>query len=396
MTGVLMLLGLLCTAPAGPGSSATAGPWQGVPDRMPASAVPACEDGAHVSWYRLTSLLGLRQPRHIVAYRGYGNGERIWVRGRVLANREPPEAADDHDWWDNLRATLSRWNTFEVRDAPVTLRYRDQTRTVRTDHEGYYQASFPAPGDTRDAIAVHAEHAAGEHLLEATHWVMAPPARADHLIISDVDDTVLHTSITDLLLAARLTFFNNARTRTPLAGAAGLYRELAQGEDPRAANPVVYVSNSAWNLYDLIRDFLSLNGFPKGPILLRDIGFGSRSSAHKPESLRYLLERYPELPAVLIGDSGQHDASIYAELAQAYPDRVAAVYIRDIDPEEHSEYDAKVDRIIESVRDLGVPFVRVQDSVDVARHAVQIGLLPEAALTAVEVATDADRTRSAG
>ncbi|MBT8097176.1 MAG: DUF2183 domain-containing protein, partial [Woeseia sp.] len=206
--------------------------------------------------------------------------------------------------------------------------------------------------------------------------LVADPA-ARFMIISDMDDTVIHTGITRKLLAARLTFFGNARTRKPLDGVADLYRELVDGSDGTARNPVFYVSNSGWNMYDVLDEFLELNKIPPGPLLLRDLGnVGKRSTKnHKAQTFRRLLERFPTLPAVLIGDSGQHDAALYAELAREFPDRVLGIYIRDVDPFEDSDYDAAVDAIINDGTASGVPMVRGENSDAFAQHMRSIGLL---------------------
>ena len=93
--------------------------------------------------------------------------------------------------------------------------------------------------------------------------VLIPDASAAVGIISDIDDTVLQSSITDWKTAAQLTFLGNARTRKPLLGVAKLYAALQAG-----VNPLFYVSSSPWNLYDLLEDFMRLNEIPPGPIFL--------------------------------------------------------------------------------------------------------------------------------
>ena len=85
-------------------------------------------------------------------------------------------------------------------------------------------------------------------------------------VISDIDDTILHSSILDWKTAAQLTFLHNARTRKPLQGVSKLYQALQAGVDGKARNPVFYVSSSPWNLYDLLDDFIELNAIPFGPV----------------------------------------------------------------------------------------------------------------------------------
>jgi phosphatidate phosphatase APP1 len=228
--------------------------------------------------------------------------------------------------------------------------------------------------------------------------VLVPQAETQFGVISDVDDTVLESRVTHRPTQAKLTFLYNARTRKPLEGVAELYRALQCGTGKGAPiNPIFYVSSSPWNLYDLIDDFFELNGIPHGPILLRDLAFGPRRFAafrshdHKLDNIRRLFGHFPRLRWVLIGDSGQHDAMLYAAAIEEFPGRVIAVYIRDIDPNLASRRDAFVDRYIAEAAALGVPMLRVRDSNAIAEHAVGLGLLKTPDLDAV--AGDADRDR---
>ncbi len=368
--------------------------WRDSLGEMLRSSFANLDEFADANWRRFFRHMGFHEPRHIAAYRGYGNDRRLWLRGRLLANKPAGGPKDDDNWWDNLKATYQRWESDEVPNAVIELFYAGKQQTVVTDNEGYYEATFEVDKNTGRRTVVRAEHTVENRVLSALHDVFVPQAdAAEYLIISDLDDTVIHTGITDLLVSAQLTFLNNAKTRKPLAGVGSLYRALARGKSSAPVNPVIYVSNSAWNMYDLLRDFLDLNDLPPGPLLLRDIGRESKTSNHKIDTIRALLTRYPSLPVVLIGDSGQHDAEIYATIANEFPNRVRAVYIRDIDPEKDSEYDGKVDRIIERTTGNDVPFLRVGDSREVAAHAAELGLLPKTEIREIAADANLDRER---
>ena len=84
-----------------------------------------------------------------------------------------------------------------------------------------------------------------------------------------------------------------------------------------------------------------------------------------------ILELHPDLPFVLIGDSGEKDPEIYADIVRSHPDRVLAVYIREVrlDPG-----DGRVEQVTDAW-DQDVPFVLAADSDAVRRHAVALGLL---------------------
>jgi phosphatidate phosphatase APP1 len=84
-----------------------------------------------------------------------------------------------------------------------------------------------------------------------------------------------------------------------------------------------------------------------------------------------VLDLHPELPFVLVGDSGERDPEIYADIVAAHPGRVLAVYIREVrlDPG-----DGRVERVTDGWSH-DVPFVLAADSDAVRRHAAGLGLV---------------------
>ena len=60
---------------------------------------------------------------------------------------------------------------------------------------------------------------------------------------------------------------------------------------------------------------------------------------HKVAKIRALLKQLPNT-VVLVGDSAEQDPEVYAEIVKACPDRVAAVYIREIPGARERDYDA--------------------------------------------------------
>ena len=138
--------------------------------------------------------------------------------------------------------------------------------------------------------------------------VIEPPSDVDLGLISDVDDTVLHTGITSVWTTLRLTFLGNARTRQTLPGVATLYRWFACGGPPApqgrpdtgpVRRPVFYVSSSPWNLHGLLTGFFKLNRFPAGPVLLQDYGVDATKfitgfgHTHKLDQARKIVDDFP-------------------------------------------------------------------------------------------------------
>lgn len=71
---------------------------------------------------------------------------------------------------------------------------------------------------------------------------------------------------------------------------------------------------------------------------LRDWGlswqhpFPRKAQDHKRDLISDMLTLYPYLPILLIGDSGQHDPEVYAEVVRQPPGRVRAVSVRNVSP----------------------------------------------------------------
>jgi phosphatidate phosphatase APP1 len=196
--------------------------------------------------------------------------------------------------------------------------------------------------------------------------VRVPSSSAAFGIISDVDDTVIRTGVQRAGQMIVHTLTGSELTREPFPGAAELYRDLVA-----AVNPIFYVSSSPWNLHAFLTAFLDHHGFPRGPLLLRDLLGTGAGREPKHGRISEILDLHPDLRFVLIGDSGERDPQIYADIVRSHPGRILAVYIREVrlDPG-----DGRVEEVV-STWGPDVPFVLAADSHAVRRHASALGLL---------------------
>ena len=337
----------------------------------------------------------------ICAYRGYATRTHVFVSGRVLANAVPEASHGGESLWRNLVDAWHRFETDEVPNVPVTVRVGGVEHTAHTDGEGYYHFELPLDpqaGEPPLTVDVRCQ-LRGEQIRE-THEIVAPGDETQFGIISDLDDTVIETNVTSFHTAAKLTFIGHAKTRKPLEGVSALYAALQSGNAGRPVNPIFYVSSSPWNLHDLLSDFLELNEIPKGPMFLRDYELNpkklfasSRDHRHKLERTLKIMSDLAELPFILIGDSGQHDAGLYAEAATQHPTRIKAIYIRDVDPATATSRDDHVREHIKTAALHGVPMLLAPDSDAMAHHAADLGLIPRRREAEVhrEVAKDHER-----
>jgi len=169
----------------------------------------------------------------------------------------------------------------------------------------------------------------------ATGSVMTLKPDSTFGIISDIDDTVLQTHMTSFLKLKMVhqTFASNAHGRSPMEGIVDFYQQLAKGTNEKKQNPFFYLSDSPWNLYDTITNFMENESLPQGPLFLRDFGFNrgekrKQFKEHKRININRIFNAFPDLPFVLLGDTASHDADYYLEAMLKFPDRVKAIYIR--------------------------------------------------------------------
>jgi len=360
----------------------------------------ALEQAVDALRHRLKERSGGFGPIEALVYRGHGNATEMMVRGRILADRGLRSARADDTTLQNLVAAYRRFETDEVAGARVLVRARGREQRAVTDEEGYFEVRIAGgePGASPEGweaaeVIVEEQLERGIPATRAPALVRVPAAGARLGVISDMDDTILRTGATSLAAVARHTLLHNARTRLPFAGVAAFYRALEAGFAGGEGNPVFYVSSSPWNLYDLLTEFVDLQGLPAGPFFLQDIGFDAKTvglgshHAHKLKQIDQIFAMYPHLPFVLSGDSGQQDPEVYREVVKRHPGRVLAIYIRDVSV-------AVRDRIVVAAADRmraeGVDMLLVADTLAAASHAAERGLIARAGLDAV--AAEVSRT----
>jgi phosphatidate phosphatase APP1 len=263
----------------------------------------------------------------------------------------------------------------------VVARFGDCEQRVVTDRDGYFHVHLhlhePAPADEPwHHVSLRLCLPSGSTATTLGE-VFVPPERARFVVISDIDDTVMHTGVANRALMLWRLFARGAQSRVAFPGVAALYRAL-HGEEQ---NPLLYVSRGPWSIYGMLEAFFQLHHIPVGPVLfLREWGVSLKSPLprrardHKLKLIHDMLELYDDLPFVLIGDSGQHDPEIYAQVVQAYPGRVAAVYIRNVskDPDRAEAIEALAQKVLAADSSL----LLASDSVAIAEHAAGIGLVP--------------------
>ena len=394
-------------------------PRQGAPEPVPERPAPStpAEDLEHEALHRRLArsagaLAGaaLRGLRHggvkqlmAVPYLGFGNARQLWIKGRVLDEQAFRDQTGDDSRWSNLLALYQRLESDEVAGARVRATFQGQSMETVTDKGGYFSFEIvpsQALAGGWHTVELELPDSGGDNgePVRSKAEVVVPPPTARFGVISDIDDTVLWTNVTNKLNMALMLARSNAHTRKPFKGVAAFYHALHQGAGGDEGNPVFYVSSSPWHLFGPLVEFLRVQAIPVGPLLLRELGLRevfklTSHGNHKLEKIELILRFYPDMQFVLIGDSGEQDPEIYAEVVRRHPKSVRVIYIRNVNPDP-TRIEA-LDKLIEEVAATGTQLILAPDSVFAAAHAAAEGLIDVARLASVRSDKKEDDARPA-
>jgi len=186
----------------------------------------------------------------------------------------------------------------------------------------------PRVAPTQEWLDFHAVTGPGEllHRFRGRAQIVPPQGVS---IVSDIDDTIKRTQVRDRRAMLLNTF---ARRFEATPGMAGWYRALARTPGTRFH----YLSASPIQLYPPLADFIREAGFPPGSMHLREsttwrtlIPGDDDSRSHKLGVIARLLADFPQRRFVLVGDSGEADPEIYAQVFRDNPGRIDSIVIRD-------------------------------------------------------------------
>ncbi|MEH1007280.1 phosphatase domain-containing protein [Winogradskyella sp. ECml5-4] len=328
-----------------------------------------------------------KDPLQIIAFQSYGTDSHFYARGRALEDESIDLEANNT--WRLIVNSWKRFGTDEIKHVGLDLKLpNNNILKATTDRKGYFwvEANLEnLKSLTNDEGWLPFELSYNDVNIKRTIQnqnrfpgeLLIPSSKAKFGVASDIDDTILHTGVVSLLKWRLIynSIFKSAKSRIPLEGSVEFFHKLHRGSSGDNANPIFYVSHSPWNLYRYLELFLKQNDFPKGPILLRSVSEALKKKElgdkpQKQKEILNLLKTYPDLPFILIGDSGEHDPDIYIEVAEKFPNRILAIYLRSV---KHKKKMLRVRRLIENYS--LTPVLLVENSQQAIEHAREHGFI---------------------
>ncbi|MFZ5445418.1 MAG: phosphatidate phosphatase App1 family protein [Myxococcota bacterium] len=252
----------------------------------------------------------------VLLFPAIGTPAAVTLAGRVL--KHAPSSGTTTLSRNLRRLTSSNWE-----GAPVEVRYAGRSAQVTSGHDGNFSVTLAA-GDKPFEPGLASAEANVRGAGTGAAMVTIVQETAPFFVVSDFDDTLAVTNVIQTKGLVKAALLQDEKDQPVVEGMAAFYGCL---EADKVARPAfALVSGSPVQYVHRVRDFLTAHRFPPFGIYLRDLGPGTLSDYKQPV-IRALLDGVPNA-VVLVGDSGEHDPEVYAQLRAEYPTRVKAIYIR--------------------------------------------------------------------
>jgi len=312
-------------------------------------------------------------------YRGYANEQELIVMGHVF------KRTYDYDYQKkNLRNAKSIINQFRIKtiqNHDVYLRLGDQEIHSKTLDDGYFKFCIPLEKEFNFGWMEYEVSIKDKSEVITVQGSFIRPHKGNLGIISDIDDTFLISHTKNIFKKMYILLFKNVNDRKVFKDVVPHYQALSSAgrNNKEEENAFFYVSSSEWNLYQFIVKFTKIHQLPRAVILLKDIKrgitdffmSGRGNHDHKFDKIKHVLEFYPNLKYVLLGDDSQHDPILYERICKIFPVTVKAVYIRQTGKRKKKSTTA----ILKNLENLEVSVCYFKDSSQAIMHSKSIGII---------------------
>lgn len=313
---------------------------------------------------------------YIFPFQGIRIGNSIHFEGQILHVSKSGNFANPNDsLWKNLKRTYQLYTPTKIKKDNRALNIIIDEKKVSTpiDKFGYFHLII----DLNDSIIrrLHkVEFYLGNEQIfinkdAGTSSLMINKDEFEIGVISDIDDTIIVSHSTNNLKKTALVGLRNAYSRKVVEETKELYNYL----DSKVCQ-FFYVSNSETNLYLLIKWILKLNNLPDGPIYLKKVRnykniFKNKKHKsflekyeHKINRIETLFDYFPFKKFILIGDSSQSDPEIYNYISAKHPNRINAIFIRNIS---NKKRESEIESIRKELADLNISLFCYSSSEDI-------------------------------
>jgi phosphatidate phosphatase APP1 len=320
------------------------------------------------------------EKKFIKIYHGYGHQQDLLLYGHLLHNKPVERKRYSNNIFSNIIYLLRLFFVKPVACEEVELHWQTQILQQKTETDGFIKfewASLQPVVAGWHKVQVQYKKSGQIILGEGELFV---PHITQYAFISDIDDTVLVSHSVTIFRRLRTLFTTNPHSRKIFSDVSKHYQLLATSNTtPQAPNPFFYVSSSEWNLYDYLQDFFAYNNLPRGVFLLNHLKrwtelLQTGKTKHLGKLIRVtrILQTFPNQRFILLGDNTQLDPFIYKAIAEKYPGRIHAIYIRNAD---ETKEDSVKELLLQLEKSTNIHTCFFKTSNEAIEHSIAIKLI---------------------
>jgi len=310
----------------------------------------------------------------IKTYRGYANEREIVVLGHVFKKHAPDVFDLNKRWYKHAWAVIRMFTIKTLGNKKVTFNFNGKAVSTKTLKDGHFRMTIPYDESLKSGWHTFEVEASVDTEKVKAKGEFIKPFPGEYAVISDIDDTFLISHSGNFFKKMYVMLTKNIDKRHVFEEVVEHYRVLNQlnRKKENESNAFFYVSSSEWNLYNFIIQFTKLHNLPKAVLKLKDIKTGvadflftgGGNHDHKFYKIKHLVEFYPELRFILLGDDSQKDAFIYEQICKTFPENISTIYIR----QTRSSKKEKISKTLRNIESLNVRTCYFSSSKEAQTH----------------------------
>jgi phosphatidate phosphatase APP1 len=270
----------------------------------------------------------------LLSFYALSNGSNTLTFGQVTYSRINDLSFKEYSRRKTFRTLLKLYGTRAYANQKIILVFTKGQAHAETNRHGAFY--FKSVKDEIQGALVKVLLSTGDEVkvIDGLYENSIQYIEGDTIVISDIDDTLLYSFISDKIRKFRTLMFTTMEKRKAVTNMQALLKDFTT----KGAIPM-YLSNSEQNLYPLIYRFLTHNDFPPGPLFLKqmrklwDVIMNVKippKNIHKTSTLEELLGLFPEKKFILMGDNTQQDIPIYLTVAEKFGQSIQYIIIRKV------------------------------------------------------------------
>jgi len=251
--------------------------------------------------------------------------KETWISGTILYSNKNQKHATKAI--KNAKYVLKSYQKKTFANKQIKVVCNSNEFITKTDVHGYFSL-LTTHKINKTPVVINCDTLQEITTLQ-TYPTYFPDTSKRLAIISDIDETILHSHTKSAPKRIYTTLFKPAHKR----GVVTFTKELFLAY--RAKNPrYYYVSKSEANLFKIISEFLISNDLPKGILLLtpylnfKKLIKNQKELDFKKNTIEKIITLSPSKEFILVGDDSQKDVEIYTDVAKKFPKQISSIFIR--------------------------------------------------------------------